>query len=363
MKRLGLGALILALLVAFAGAAGADEVIIHGLDPWYTPSGGGNITVDIPAGFFCAGTSAPIAGKQIALKGRPLVTAPAGALNPDDTVVDRIADAPFNGGLSVTTQLRILALNLVSVSSFTVTCSSGLTEVWNTEVSLDAAFNPQPLGTIVIRRPYVGAPGGDFDASFPVHAKIVFVNAANGARTAPLTDNPTITTLNACWTHQPGPGAVVWPNPVTIDTDGDQVADYTSPYGTSNFFPGWQWVNGVLVQCPVNHQGPHPKTCGASGAGCPEQTNPNPCTTDVVNYLSSVKSTDGFKLASTATLNAKFTRRPKGKATAPSGSVDQPVSGGTVQDVAVTSADIGSVRIDRCIQAQGTAILNGTYKQ
>jgi hypothetical protein len=358
MKRFGVGALILALLIGFAGMASADETIFRGLDPWYTPSGGGSITVDIPAGFFCNGTSGPIPGKQISLKGRPVVTVPIGVLNPDDTVVDRIADALFNGGLSVTTQLRIRSLNLVSVSSFTVTCSSGLTEVWNTEVSLDAAFNPQPLGTIVIRRPFVGALGGDFDASFPVHAKIVFVNAANGARTAPLADNPTITTLNACWTHQPGPGAVVWPNPVTLDSDGDQVADYTSPYGTSNFFPGWKWVNGVLVQCPVAHQGPHPTTCSASGSGCPEQTSTNPCTKDVVSYLSSVKTANGFQLANAATLNAKFTRRPKGKATGTVGGVDQPVSG-SLREVAVTSEDIGSVRIDRCIQAQGAAILSG----
>jgi hypothetical protein len=344
MKRTWPVLLLLAAVVAAVPAL-ADEVILHGLDVWYTPSGGANITVNIPAGFFCGGNSAPIASKLIPLKGRPVVTAPAGALNPGDTVVDRPVDAPFNGGLSTTTQLQIRALSLVSVNAFSIACPSGLTEVWNTEVSLNGA---QTSGTIVIRRAAVGDPGGDFDASFPVNAKIQFVNAANGSRTGFLTDNPTITTLNACWTHQPGPGAVVWNGAVTLDTDGNQAPDYNSLYGTSNFFPGWKWVNGVLVQCPVDHQGPHPKTCGAQGSGCPETTNPNPCTTDVVNYLQSRKTADGFVLDNASALDAKFSRRGGKLVT------------GNVSRVTVTAENIGSVRVDRCIAHQGTAILQGT---
>ncbi|MFL6195788.1 MAG: hypothetical protein ACJ75H_16540 [Thermoanaerobaculia bacterium] len=346
-KKLGFASLALALVVT-AGPASADEIVFHGLDVWYTPAGGASVTVDIPAGFFCGGMSGPIAGKTIGLKGRPVVTNPAGALNPGDTVVDRVADGPFNGGLSTTTQLKIRALSLVSTQAFTITCPSGVTEAWATEVSLNG---PQPLGTIVIRRPVVGAPGGDFDASFGVAAKIQFVNTVSQARTGFVFDNVTITTLNACWTHQPGPGAVVWPNPVTIDTDGNQVPDYASPYGTSNFFPGWKWVNGSLVQCPVNHQGPHPKTCGAPGAACPEDPAPTPCTTEIASYLKERQTADGYILDTAKVLNQKFSRRGKLTSDASAGTS---TTIGTAERVTVTSADIGAERVQRCIQTGGT---------
>lgn len=255
MRKVTLLSVALALVLA-ARPVRADETIFQGLDVWYTPSGGAQITIDIPAGMFCGGTSSPLPGKVIPLKGRPVVTVPAGVLSPADTVIDRAA-ASFSGGLTTTTTLLIRALSLVSTSPFLVSCPSGPDEAWNTEVSLNGAQIP---GTIVIRRPSVGAPGGDFDASFPVSANVGFVNNANGMRTGSLTDNVTITSTKSCWTHAPGAQSFVDPNPVTLDTDGDQIADYASPYGTSNFF-----------SCvPIHHDGPHPTTCGKPGSYCPE---------------------------------------------------------------------------------------------
>jgi hypothetical protein len=347
MKTMKFAMLVVAVVavVAFAGTAGADETIFKGLDIFYTPSGGGNITVPIPAGFFCGGASAAQT-RTISLKGRPLVTAPAGKINPGDTVVDREADIGFGGGLTATGNLRIRALDLVSVSGFTVLCPGGLTEVYNTEVSLNGA---QGLGTIDIRRAVVGARSGRFDASFPVNAKVRFRNAATGVPTAFLTRHDTITTLDACWSHDPGPGAVVCAGQVILDVDGNRVitaADHTSPYCTPNFFPGWEWRGGILVKCPTEHDGPHPTTCSAPGPGCPEQTPTDPCTQDVLQYLSAHANSNGFLLDDVSTLNSMFTIGE--------------ISG---EKVEATRAFIGSVRIDRCIQLQGTAILqevNGT---
>jgi hypothetical protein len=322
-------ATVLLILASAAVPASADETIFRGLDLWFTPSGGGQVTISAPAGHFCGGTSNPIT-LTINLKGKPLKTNPVNALGATDTVVDRPADAPFAGGLQTNTSLKIRALSLVGVSSLSILCPSGLTEVYTTEVSLNGA---QTFGTIVIRRPAVGAAGGDFDASFQVRAKVVFVNAAGGS-TPPLPDNVTVTTLNACWTHAAPPGAVVWPGAVTIDTNGDQVPDYPSPYGTSNFFAGG-------CGTPVDHQGPHPSTCVAPGPGCPDPTPKDPCTADVIDYLKAHQVEGGFQLESADKLDAMF-----GKASA------QPVA-------AVSEADIGSVRVARCIAHSGAAILQG----
>lgn len=353
IKKVSCAVLVFA-VVAFAAPAFADPAVLKGLDIWYTPSGGANVTVNIPAGFFCGGNSGPMT-KTISLKGRPLVTNPAGHISPGDTVVDRPADIPFNqnGGLQGTGNLKIRALDLVSVQSFTVSCPGGVTQAWNTEVSLNGA---QALGTITIRKLTLNARFGKFDASFPVAGKVRFRNPANGAVTAFLADNQTITTLDACWSHDPGAGAVVCAGPVTIDVDGSRtitVADHTSAYCTSNFFPGWTYVNGVIVQCPVDHTGPHPKTCGAPGSGCPEEPVPNPCTTEIVDYLNAHKVSDGFVLDSTATLNAQFTVKRKAGTTSDTGTATDT----TAERVAVTEADLGSTRVERCIQAQGTAIL------
>lgn len=353
-KKLSCAVLALA-VIAFAAPAFADPSVLRGLDIWYTPSGGANVTVNIPAGFFCSGNSGPMT-RTISLKGRPVVTNPANHIHPGDTVVDRPADIPFNqnGGLQGTGNLKIRALDLVSVQSFTVSCPGGLTEVYNTEVSLNG---PQGLGTITIRKPGLNARFGRFDASFPVAAKIRFRNAANGAPTAFLFDNQTITTLDACWSHDPGAGAVVCPGPVTLDVDGNRVitvADHTSPYCTSNFFPGWTYDSfGQIVQCPVDHTGPHPKTCGAPGEGCPEEDVADPCTTEIVNYLNAHKVSDGFVLDSTATLDAQFTAKRRGGKAGTTSDTDT-----TAERVAVTEADLGSTRVERCIQVQGTAILN-----
>jgi hypothetical protein len=358
-KRFSYAVLVFAVIASAAPAfAVGDPAVFHGLDIWYTPSGGANVTVNVPPGFFCGGNSAAMT-LTIALKGRPLVTNPGGKIHPGDTVIDREADIPFNqnGGLQGTGNLKIRALDLVSVQSFTVSCPGGLTQVYNTEVSLNGA---QALGTIQIRKDAIDDRHGKFDASFPVNAKVRFRNAANGAATGFLFDNQIITTLDACWSHDPGPGAVVCAGQVTIDTDGNRVitlADHTSPYCTSNFFPGWTYVNGVLVQCPVDHKGPHPKTCSAPGPDCPEVPPYNHCTPDIVSYLQTRKVSDGFVLDSATQLNAQFSvKRRAGKAgtATDTGST----TGTTAERIAVTEADLGSVRVDRCIQVQGTAILN-----
>ena len=45
-------------VIASAAPAFADPAVLKGLDIWYTPAGGANVTVSIPAGFFCGGNSA-----------------------------------------------------------------------------------------------------------------------------------------------------------------------------------------------------------------------------------------------------------------------------------------------------------------
>lgn len=296
---LAAAALLAALVVV---PASADETIFTGLDFWTTPSGGGQVTASLPAGLFCNGTSGAFTA-TIPLRGRPLVTNPATAITPTDTVVDRPADIGFGGTLQAIGNLHMRALDLIGITSFSVDCSqwssSSVVELYSVRVHLDGT--PQSLGWIVINRPFVGAPGGTFSAQFPVDAVVRLRNLATNQNLPPVPDSVTITTLDACWSHTPAPGSITHSGPLGLDTNGTRTVDYTSPYGTSNFFAGYcnNGIDPPSVE-PVEHDGPHPVTCSDPDVNCPDDPPPpNPCDTATRQLLADSLVSGGFDLSST----------------------------------------------------------------
>lgn len=249
----------LAVLLA-APVVAQDPAIWKGLDTWYTPAGGAQVTVNIPAGYFCNGTS-PAQTRTISLKGKPIASVPS--LAPSDTVIERPFDAFFDANDVATTNLRMVGLSLVGNGSMSVNCGT-YTQLWNVKAGLSGA---QGFGTITINR--TDPAGGNFSASFPVSANLYFTNTANGRIRGPVNDTQAVTTVGACWTHAPGPNSVVVPGPISLDSDNNGTLDYTTQLGTGpNFWPG---------TCgPIQHTGPHPVTCEAPGSDCPEDP-PNPC--------------------------------------------------------------------------------------
>lgn len=341
-RRFGILGLIigLATVLAAAPALAQPVAIWKGLDTWYTPAGGAQVTVSVPAGYFCGGTSAPQT-LTVSLKGKPIASVPS--LAPSDTVIERPADAYFVNEVA-TTQLRMVGLSLEQNGAVSINCG-GYTQLWNARVGLAGA---QGFGTITITRTDPG--GGTFNASFPVKGQVIFTNVANGQVRGPLFDSQTIATVGACWTHAPGPSSVVVGGPISLDSDANGTLDYTTPNGTGpNFWPG---------TCgPIKHTGPHPTTCEAPGPDCPED-EPNPCPDPWVHqYLkaSADKSVGGFVFSNDPSSDSPLDDGP----VLHEGDDRQPMTNSAL----VHSAQIDQKQLDRavidiCVASVGARYLN-----
>jgi hypothetical protein len=237
-------------LLASLPALAADRVITNGIDPWVTIAGGKTVAdfsvQPIPAGFFCA-FSEPFTGR-INLRGRPVVTGEPGALGKADTIIQRLDDAVFNRRGVATTRLQIKALRLESEAPFQTACGP-----YNVYVSL---IGEQPITRMKIIR--TSAHGGRFEASLAVNAKLTFRPVGEGpgrSALAPveLTQNVTFNTEKAQWSYQPGPTTIRKAGFVSVDTDGDLVADTSLP-GTSNFVAHRAYNRGKVFEddCPLH---------------------------------------------------------------------------------------------------------------
>ena len=255
--RTTLGILALAAITLLAAPAMADNLVSAGLDTWYTPAGGAQITTTIPAGTFCDGSS-PTLTRTIKLEGVPIATSPS--LSNVDTIIERLDDAYFDSNNEASSDIEILALSLKSIGSFSVNCGSH-TEVWKTNVSLAPT---QGQGTIEFIK--TSSSGGTFSASFPVAGELTFVNAANSNDTrGPFPDTQTVTTASSPFSFSPTAGSQPTGSNVWVDLDGDGIPEHDTGAPTGPNF----WIDG-----PVEHEGPHPNTCVAPGPDCPEYEPP-----------------------------------------------------------------------------------------
>lgn len=239
-------------LTASLAAPATSQTLSAGIDVW-TTANDGNTYVDftdnpLPAGFFCSGSQA--FSQKIGLKGSPIATTPSGALGSTDTIVERVNAVNLGNGQG-STPIRVKAISFVNRSPIVV---PGCSDTFSAKVTLNGTA---PLGSMTIRRS--GASGGTFDSNFAVPGKIVFTNNTTSIPiSTPATETVGLQTTNAPWAGSVGNNGIAYPNPVTIDTDGNGVPDYTAPGTTPGFAPGW-WT-GCNPPCPVkiDHNGPHP---------------------------------------------------------------------------------------------------------
>jgi len=250
-------------------------------DVWLTPPGSetfftGFTETAIPADFFDAGSD-PFAG-VINLRGTPLATNPADAAGDADTVVRRLEDrCPTEIGQSVTIDVEIVALNLVSVAPIVVNFNGGAqTEEWDVQVCLSS--QPQSRGQMTIR--LESEDGGTFDSQLPVLSRFVFTRVSDGL-TREIdcgdADQPCealqLEALGNDWVLIGGPGEfdpadqgiVPVPAGVTFDgnCDGDLEGETAGP--SSCFQPGVKKSAGGF-ECSFNEEA-EGKLAATGGAG------------------------------------------------------------------------------------------------
>ncbi len=147
-------------------------------DLWTTPAGSSTsysfADSPMPAGFFGEGSDS--FDGEIELMGSPI---DRDNLGPADTIIRRLEDVcPTEVGDSVTVDIEMVALSLVSVEPITVTFNDGQSEEeWDVQVCLSSF--PQPTGSMTITLDEEDC--GTFDSNIPVLPKFTFIRKSTGA--------------------------------------------------------------------------------------------------------------------------------------------------------------------------------------
>lgn len=246
------------LLTAFllAGIPAFAQTVAAGIDVWNTPDDGNTkitslVGNPLPKDFFCIGSAS--FSQEIKLKGKTIATSDNG-LGSSDTVVQRLSDASFSGGLAKT-QIQVKAISFEDHAPLAISCADG-THNFKVRVTLDQRTSA-PTTDLYIHSDGTGT-GGTFDATVIVPGQIVFTDVATGEKRGPVYDTVNLQASGAAWADKVGTGGVDHPATVVIDSDGDGVPDLKLP-GTSNgFHTGWSNHCNPHCPVPIPHQGPHP---------------------------------------------------------------------------------------------------------
>jgi hypothetical protein len=235
-----------AALVLASPAFALDSVIQSGIDLWQTKGDGTTYAKfdknPIPAGFFCP-KSERFTGR-IVFQGDPIVTANPKALRNADTIVHRLDDAVFNKRGVATTRIQLRAMTFQSVAPLQTACGA-----FNASLKLDGE---QPITRMRIIRE--NEKGGRFAAPIWANVKVTFTPV--GRQTSELFEIPIKVRFpplrNQRWASPPaGLQSIASPAFVTVDTDGDRVADTSIP-GTSNFLVGFSGLRSAPRPLSVN---------------------------------------------------------------------------------------------------------------
>ena len=256
MKKL-LTCLTLGVLLSTAAAWGG--AIESGADLWRTPNDGRTFydfgKDPIPADFFCKGSAAFT--EKVNFQGVPLTTSPPDVLGGIDTVIHRLDDATFNRQGQAVTRVQAAALSLVSSSPVVTSCGN-----FDIEVNLHGR---QPTSDMVIVRE--GAHGGYFNSALSLNLRLDFLPENGKGKPLSLirqVDFPFSTKIP--WANQPGDGGVVIRGLVSVDRDGDGVANDFLPR-SSNFAAGWSVPagspDGTRALVPIDEQYCHEGYGGA----------------------------------------------------------------------------------------------------
>lgn len=264
-ERIVLGVLCtLAVAVLLASPAMAQPTILRGTDLFETGSGTGtnvNFAANpIPAGFFCPG-SAPFTG-VVNLKGVPLATAPANIAGNSDTVVERLADGVFAGGVT-NIPVVVRAMRLVSTADIQVLCPSATgaqTTFWRVSTCL---CGTQPTTTLTVKVDQACG-CGHANGRLDLRVCLTFTRIDTGQTVGPISQSISLALSDMPWCPNPGAGQTVVTSSFAVDTNCDNEPDRTLP-GTRNFHPGWSCADlGVdcwtqyahLTHCHPNFSNP-----------------------------------------------------------------------------------------------------------
>lgn len=255
----------MAVAALLASPAAAQPTIIRGVDLFETGSGTGT-HVDfaanpIPAGFFCPG-SAPFTG-DVQLRGVPLTTSPAGVAGNADTVVERLTDGVFSGGVA-NIPVVVRALRLASTSDIEVLCpsSDGVLQptYWRVSTCL---CGTQPTTTLSVKMDQACG-CGHANGVLSLRICLTFTRIDTGQTVGPISQLITLNLANMPWCYNAGPGETVVASYFGVDTNCDNKPDLTLP-GTKNFHPGWTCANQAvdcwtqyahLTHCHPNYSNP-----------------------------------------------------------------------------------------------------------
>lgn len=255
----------LALAALLASPVLAQPAIPRGVDVFETGSGTGtnvNFAANpIPAGFFCPG-SAPFTG-LVNLKGVPLATLPAGAAGSADTVVERLADGVFAGGVT-NIPVAVRAMRLVSTSDIQVICpsSSGTaqTTFWRVSTCL---CGTQPTTTLTVKVDQACG-CGHANGRLDLRICLTFTRIDTGETRGPISQNISLALSDMPWCPNPGNGQTVLASSFAVDTNCDNQPDRTLVSG-KGFYPGWScadlatdcWTQYAhLTHCHPNYTNP-----------------------------------------------------------------------------------------------------------
>ncbi len=243
-------------------------------DLWTTPEGSRTdysfLDTPLPADFFGVGSD-PFTG-TINLMGSPIDSA---NLGPADTIVRRLEDVcPTEVGDSVTVEVEIIALNLVSVDPITVTID-GQSEEWDVQVCLSSSQQQRGSMTITLDEEDCGT----FDSSIPVTPKFTFTRRSTGAgqfvdcgEPGQLCDTLQLTGEGNSWGlidendgFNPDDMDIVRVTPdIDLDTDCDGQTDKTTAKPSSCFQGGIQCKDGAF-ECVFNEEAEGRLDEGAGG--------------------------------------------------------------------------------------------------
>ena len=233
-------------------------------DLWTTPKGSDTsysfMDTPLPADFFGPGSD-PFDG-TVTLSGSPI---DSDTFGPADTIVRRMEDlCPDDVNQSVTVDVEIVALSLVSVDPITVSFNGGqTTELWDVQVCLSS--QPQPTGTMTITLEESDC--GTFDSMIPVLPRFTFTRQSTGAGQFVDCGEPDqfCTRLDLIgedndWTLIGGPGGftpasmgIVQITPgVSIDADCDGQSDGTTAAASTCFQAGVGCKGGFA--CTFNQE-------------------------------------------------------------------------------------------------------------
>lgn len=255
---------VLGWVTALALGAGVlqAETVYSGLDAW-TTKGDGTSFVDfagqpIPAGFFCAGSSA-FTGKVL-WRGAAISTDdPRVAV---DTLVQRLDDVTFDARGRGVSRLQMKALNLESVSPIQTECGA-----YNVRANLAGR---QPITRMQIF--LEGSDGGRYLAPLALNAKLTFTPVGRGGRSLELRRSLRLgADARAGWAFNRDKARPQ--GTIQVDTDGDGIPDTMLPR-SSNFSAGrpasqdkYTYCNGEnLVSCHPDEGYEHcAEYCGGCG--------------------------------------------------------------------------------------------------